>query len=118
MHELRVDHLLAWCKRMLDPTPGAEFEPYASLAPTLEPLLKEEVAGRFLPWAAANSRAVAVGLPEFTVTIGSRQFAQRAQRYPAKSFSALRQKLQGVANLPVLESLLAETGCAAWLQDN
>lgn len=112
-----VDHFLAWCDRMLDPAPSSDFDPYSSLAPTLDPLLREEVAGRFLPWASANSRAVAGALAKFTVTLNGRPFLQRAQRYPAKSFAALRQKLRAFPDPARLHSLLAQTGCSTWLED-
>ena len=46
--------VMAWVQRMLTPKNDGSFEAWSALAPTLMPLLKEEVAGLFLPWSTAT----------------------------------------------------------------
>ena len=50
--------VMAWVQRMLSPRNEGSFEAWPALAPTLMPLLKEEVAGLFLPWSTANAAAI------------------------------------------------------------
>ena len=89
---IRADapRVLAWIERMLTPRTEGPFEPWAALAPTLRPLLADEVGRVFLPWTAANARALAAGEKTFTLTLDGAPFSQETQRYHAKSFGALR----------------------------
>jgi glutathione S-transferase len=114
----RAPRTMAWIERMLDPTPdgGAAFEPWPALAPTLEPILREEVAGRFLPWSAANALALAAGEAEFTVDLGGRPFSQQTQKYHARSLAALRERYRTVSDRTRLDPILERTGCLAWLR--
>jgi glutathione S-transferase len=111
----RAPRLLAWVERMLDPAGEGAFEPWEALAPTLEPLLREEVAGRFLPWSTANATALAAGQPEFTVDLAGRPFAQQTQKYHARSLQALRERYRAVPERGALDPILARTGCLSWL---
>src|SRR5882672_11374078 len=60
--------VMAWVQRMLSPKAEGTFESWPALAPTLMPLLKEEVGGLFLPWSTANAGAVAQGAKSFETT--------------------------------------------------
>ncbi|MEB2345496.1 MAG: glutathione S-transferase family protein [Deltaproteobacteria bacterium] len=111
----RAPRVLAWVERMLDPAGGGPFEPWEALAPTLEPLLREEVAGRFLPWSTANARALEAGEPEFTVDLGGRPFTQQTQKYHARSLRVLRERYRAVPDRSALDPILARTGCLAGL---
>src|SRR5690606_30537084 len=111
----RAPRVLAWAERMLDPAAEGPFEPWEALAPTLEPLLREEVAGCFLPWSNANAWALAAGESEFTVHLHSQPFTQQTQKYHAKSLKALRERYLAVAGDPALRAVLERTGCLAWL---
>jgi glutathione S-transferase len=113
----RGPHTLSWVERMLDPKPadGGAFEPWAALAPTLEPLLRDEVAGRFLPWSHANALALAAGQAEFTVDLGGRPFSQQTQKYHARSLAALRERYRTVSDRTRVDPILERTGCLAWL---
>jgi glutathione S-transferase len=111
----RAPRLLAWVERMLDPAGEGSFEPWAALAPTLEPLLREEVAGRFLPWSTANATALAAGQGEFTVDLAGRPFTQQTQKYHARSLQALRERHRRVPERAALDPILERTGCLAWL---
>jgi glutathione S-transferase len=112
----RAPRVVAWIERMLDPAAEGPFEPWEALAPTLEPLLREDVAGRFLPWSAANAEALAAGRPEFTVDLSGRGFTQQAQKYHARSLQALRERYGRVADRAALDPVLQQAGCLAWLR--
>jgi glutathione S-transferase len=105
----------AWAMRMLDPVAEGEFEKWDALAPTLEPLLREEVAAIFLPWSAANARALAAGEKSFTMTLGGKPYSQETQKYHAKSLAALRARYAAVGDKSALDPVLAATGCLEWL---
>jgi len=107
--------VVAWCQRMQDPKAEGAFESWASLAPTLAPLLAEQVGRRFLPWSQANARAIAEGAEEFSVELAGRTWTQKPQKYHAKSLRALRDKYTAAASAP-LDRALAEVGCLEGLR--
>jgi glutathione S-transferase len=106
---------LAWIERMLDPRAGGGFEAWPALEATLTPLLRDEVAGLFLPWSSANAAALAAGQRSFTVELEGRPFTQDAQKYHARSLAALVQRLRAVGDRAALDPILERTGCLAWL---
>jgi glutathione S-transferase len=108
--------VLAWIARMLDPMAEGTFEPWDSLAPTLQPLLADEVGALFLPWSDANARAVAAGEKQLTTTLAGRPWTQEAQKYHAKSLAALRARYAAVTDRMHLDPILRDTGCLRWLQ--
>jgi glutathione S-transferase len=107
---------LAWIERMLAPREEGGFEAWSALAPTLEPLLSQEVAGLFFPWSTANAKALAADQGEFEVSLEGRPFRQQTQKYHARSLGALKQRYARVADRRALDAVLARTGCLAWLQ--
>ncbi len=109
-------HTMAWIERMLDPAAEGDFEPWSTLAPTLEPLLRDEVAGRFLPWSAANALALETEESEFTVDFSGQPFTQQVQKYHAKSLDALRKRYRALPERSGLDPVLERTGCLAWLR--
>ncbi|HUI25602.1 MAG TPA: glutathione S-transferase family protein, partial [Candidatus Kryptonia bacterium] len=104
-------NVLAWIRRMLDPRNEGGFEAWGKLAPTLMPLLKDEIGGIFFPWTLANARAVAAGEKEFSMTLAGRPYSQETQKYHAKSLAALRSRYSAVADKATLDSILREAGC-------
>jgi hypothetical protein len=112
----RAPRVMAWIGRMLDPRGEGGFEELDALLPTLEPILRDEVAGLFLPWSTANATAIAAGDGEFTVDLEGRPFAQQAQKYHAKSLAALKQRHRAAADRARLDPILERTGCLRWLQ--
>jgi len=102
--------VVAWCQRMLDPKAEGPFEPWAKLAPTLAPLLVEQVGRRFLPWSHANAKAISDGAEEFSVQLAGQTWAQKPQKYHAKSLKALRDKY-AAAKSAALDEALADVGC-------
>ncbi len=111
----RAKHVLRWIERMLDPRAEGEFEPWATLEPTLFPLLRDEVGAIFLPWSTANARALEKAEPGFEVTLAGEPFAQAPQKYHAKSLAALRAHHAAVADRSALDPILERAGCLAWL---
>jgi glutathione S-transferase len=107
--------VVAWIERMLAPKVEGPFEPWDALEPTLLPLLREEVAGRFLPWSDANARALNAGEPEFEVALDGQLFRQQTQKYHARSLAALRARYAAVRD-PELDALLERADCLRWLR--
>ena len=107
--------VVAWCQRMLDPKAEGPFEAWAALAPTLQPLLREQVGRRFLPWTVANAKAITDGAEEFSVELAGRTFTQKPQKYHAKSLRALRERYAAAAS-PALDRALADAGCLEGLR--
>jgi glutathione S-transferase len=107
--------VLGWIDSMLDPAPAGPFESWEALAPTLMPLLRDEVAGTFFPWTAANAAAIAAGQKEFSATLGGKPFKQEAQKYHAKSLAALRARWAATPDRLRLDPILRESGCLSWL---
>ena len=109
-------HVVKWIQEMLGPRAEGDFEPWSALAPTLRPLLHDEVAAVFFPWTTANAKALAAGAKEFTVELLGKPFTQETQKYHAKSLAALKARYAAVSDKSALDPILEETECYAWLQ--
>ena len=90
----RAPAVLDWCHRMLEPRADGPFETWASLAPTLTPLLAY-VGRYFLPWSKANAAALAAGEPEFSVDLPGGAYVQAPQKYHAKSLGGAEGEVRG-----------------------
>jgi len=106
---------MAWVQRMLSPKNEGAFEPWSALAPTLMPLLKEEVAGLFLPWSTANAAAIARDDKDFETTLGGAPWSQVPQKYHARSLAEIRRKYAAAKAAPGLDVILSESGCLKYL---
>ncbi len=109
-------HVVKWIQEMLGPRAEGDFETWPTLAPTLTPLLRDEVGAVFFPWSTANARALAAGEKQFTVELGGKPFTQETQKYHAKSLAALKARYAGVTVKSALDPILREAGCYEWLQ--
>jgi len=109
--EARAPAVLAWIHRMLYPAALGDFEPWASLAPTLAPILRDQVGRLFLPWTVANAAALAGGHEDYTVHLGDHAWTQKPQRYHAKSLQVLRDRYAAVSDRSALDPILRDTGC-------
>jgi glutathione S-transferase len=109
--EARAPAVLAWVHRMLYPAALGEFESWASLAPTLAPILRDQVGRLFLPWTLANAAALASGREEYTVRLGDHAWTQKPQRYHAKSLQVLRERYAAAADRGPLDAILRQAGC-------
>ncbi|TDJ02996.1 MAG: glutathione S-transferase family protein [Deltaproteobacteria bacterium] len=105
----------AWVERMLDPKNEGDFERWDALGSTLLPLLKEEVAGVFLPWSDANARALKRGDKEFSIELEGRPFSQNTQKYHARSLGVLRARYAAVSDKSELDPILKQANCLDWM---
>jgi glutathione S-transferase len=108
--ESRAPALRSWIGRMLDPGAEGAFERWSALEPTLLPLLADQVGGLFLPWSAANARAIEAGREEFSVELATGTWTQKPQKYHARSLREIRAKY-AAARSPELDALLRRAGC-------
>jgi glutathione S-transferase len=111
----RAPAVLAWIGRMLDPVAEGGFEAWPALAPTLAPLLRDEVGAVFLPWSVANARALAAGEAQLALELDGKPFCQEPQKYHAKSLAALRARYAAVPARETLDPVLEAAGCRAIL---
>jgi glutathione S-transferase len=114
----RAPDLLCWLMRLDDASgiDGEWIDAAAQLPEAVETLLRH-MGQTYLPFLAANARAVQEGAPEFEVELLGRAFSQAPFRYQAKCYDALRKRR---AALPVeaqdrLDPILARSGCLGFL---
>ncbi len=104
-------HVLEWIHRMLWPRAEGPFEPWSALAPTLMPILKTQVGGKFMPWTLANEKALAEGREEFSVNLDGEVWTQKPQKYHARSLAMLRAKYAAASGKATLDTVLENAGC-------
>jgi glutathione S-transferase len=109
-------HVLDWVHRMLWPKPEGTFEAWATLAPTLMPVLTRQVGAQFMPWSCANEKALADKQEEFSVRLGDKIWTQKPQKYHARSLGMLRARYAAVADKTALDPVLGAAGCLAGLR--
>jgi glutathione S-transferase len=108
--------LVDWVERMQSPKVEGPFEAWPTLAPTLMPLLSEEVGTLFLPWSTANEAALKSEAKSFEVKLGGVLWSQEPQKYHARSLGEIRRKYQATRSASGLEDILAKSGCLAFLK--
>ena len=104
-------HVLDWVHRMLWPRAEGAFETWATLQPTLIPILTQQVGRLFMPWTLANEKAVVEGKEEFSVTLAEHVWTQKPQKYHARSLGMLRAKYAAVPDKAALDPVLQAAGC-------
>ncbi|HWX62886.1 glutathione S-transferase family protein [Bradyrhizobium sp.] len=109
-------HVLDWVHRMLWPRPSGAFENWATLAPTLMPILRDQVGGQFMTWTLANETALKHGDDEFAARLGDKVWIQKPQKYHARSLAMLRKKYADVADKTPLDAVLEQAGCLGGLR--
>ena len=109
-------HVLNWVHRMLWPKAEGAFESWPSLAPTLMPILTDQVGRLFMPWTCANKKALTEQQEQFSVTLGDKVWTQKPQKYHARSLGMLRAKYAAVADKAALDPVLESAGCLAGLR--
>jgi glutathione S-transferase len=107
--------VMAWVQRMLTPKNEGAFEAWTALAPTLMPLLKDEVAGLFLPWSMANAAAVTRDDKSFETSLAGVPWSQVPQKYHARSLAEIRRKYAAAKGSAGLDVILTESGCLKYL---
>ena len=113
--EGRAPRVLDWVHRMLWPRAEGEFENWPALAPTMTPILTQQIGRLFMPWNLANEAALADAGEEFSVTLHENVWTQKPQKYHARSLGVLRARYAAVPDKSRLDPILAETGCLAGL---
>lgn len=113
--EANAPRLVAYIKRMEKPAVEGDFETVDSLMPTLFPILKQEVAGRFLPWMDANHKAYHQGEEQTSLQMNGTLFQQKTFKYQANTLDELRRKFETVASDKTLQTVLSETDCLEFL---
>ncbi|TNE33789.1 MAG: glutathione S-transferase [Alphaproteobacteria bacterium] len=103
--------VLDWIDRMLSPEETGSFEDWATLAPTMEPLIADQIGTFYLPWAFANATALMKGQEHFSVSLADREFTQGTVKYSAKALHRLQSRLKTVEDRENLEEILIRTGC-------
>jgi hypothetical protein len=68
-----------------------------------------------MPWICANEKALADAKEEFNVTLGDKIWAQKPQKYHARSLGMLRARYAAVADKAALDPVLEAAGCLAGL---
>jgi glutathione S-transferase len=111
-----AQHVLDWVHRMLWPKAEGTFEAWSTLAPTLMPILTGQIGTQFMPWTCANEKALAKGRGEFSVALNGKIWAQKPQKYHARSLAMLRAKYADVADKATLDPVLEAAGCLAGLR--
>jgi glutathione S-transferase len=109
-------HVLDWVQRMLWPRVEGAFEPWSALAPTMMPILTDQVGRKFMPWTVANEKALAEGKEEFSVKLGDEVWIQKPQKYHARSLSMLRAKYAAMPDKASLDAVLLGAGCLQGLR--
>ena len=109
-------HVLDWVHRMLWPKAEGGFEAWATLEPTLMPILKRHVGKQFMPWTCANEKALAEKQEEFSVALGDKVWTQKPQKYHARSLGVLRARYAAVTDKAALDPVLEAAGCLAGLR--
>jgi glutathione S-transferase len=109
-------HVLDWVHRVLWPRAEGAFETWASLEPTMMPILSEQVGRLFMPWTAANEKAVADAKEEFSISLGDHVWTQKPQKYHARSLAMLRAKYAAVPDTAALDPVLEAAGCLTGLR--
>jgi len=107
--------VMAWVQRMVSPQAEGPFEPWSALAPTLMPILKEEVGAFFLPWSVANAAALERGDKSFKTTLAGAPWSQEPQKYHARSLAEIRRKYAAAKSAPGLAAILSDSGCLPYL---
>ena len=108
--------LVGYIKRMLTPAIEGDFESLEALSPTLAPILRQEMAMRFLPWMDANHSAWNAGKSETNLTMAGAPFRQKTFKYQAKTLEELRGKFESVTDSEPLIDLLDATGCLPFVE--
>ena len=93
------------------PRDEGPFEDWTSLEPTLGPLLRAEIAARFLPWSVANAAAIVAGRDEFTVALADGPWTQAPQKYHARSLARLRERHAASPARADVDAMLARWNC-------
>lgn len=106
----RAPFVAAWSMFMDAPKPGAPFKPLSELTETLLPIMRDEVAKTYLPWAAQNSESASKRRKKVSLELEDGSFEQPTQRYAGKSFKAVKKALSKMKDADGLDAFLDAAG--------
>src|SRR5262249_10575026 len=109
-------HVLNWVHRMLWRRADGAFEDWSTLRATLEPILRAQVGGKFMPWTLANEKCLSEGKNEFSVKLADEVWTQKAQKYHARSLGMLRERYAQASEKEALDPVFRATGCLQGLR--
>ena len=92
------------------PKAGAPFKRLDELSDTLLPIMRDEVAKTYLPWAAKNSESASKRRKNVSIELEDGLFEQPTQKYAGKSFKAVKKALSKLAGAEGLEAFLDASG--------
>ncbi len=114
----RAVDVYCWLLRLDDASgvEGAWADPNQPLPGTVMDLLRH-CGATYLPFLAANLKALQDGREEVALEVAGRPYAQAPFRYQAKCFDALRKKLAALAPdvRRRLDPVLEEAGCLGYI---
>ncbi|MFT5032399.1 MAG: glutathione S-transferase [Bermanella sp.] len=111
----RAPSVVAWIKRMDNPSIEGDFEDFESLKSTLHPIFAHEVGPHFLAWSDANEKAFSAGEKQTELNMGDRRYYQKTFKYPAASLHVIKSKYKAAGGDSELEHFLQETNCHSYL---
>ena len=116
--ENEYSDLLPSLNQMLYPKEEGDYEVWESLAPTLMPILKEELGEIFLPWTSAVTESMQKQEKEVCVILKGKEFKHSLggpQKYHVKSLAILRKKYDSFKDNKTLTNILEEANCLKYL---
>ena len=111
----RAPFIVAWCEFMEAPTAGAPFATLDEVSETLLPLIRDEVAKTYLPWAAANSEALSRRRKTVSLDLADGPYSQMTQRYAAKSYRLVKKAVDKVSETEAANAFLDAAGAKPFL---
>lgn len=112
--------VMRWVENLLEPAewPGATggWATWENLSGTLFPLLQREIGNLFLPWSHANALALERGEEQMRVELEGREWVQKPQQDYTRSLATLSGLFSLLPDDSWCRGVLAEAGCARWLQ--
>ena len=111
----RAPFVAAWSMFMDAPKAGAPFKPLSELSETLLPIMRDEIAKTYLPWAAKNSESASKRRKKVSIDLEDGTFEQPTQRYAGKSFKAVKKALTKLSAAEGLEAFLDASGAKPYL---
>ncbi len=106
----KAPFVTAWCEFMEDPRSGDPFESFETLEDTLLPLIRDEVAVTWLPWALANREALAKKRKTVAPMLAGKEYKQSAQSHSAATFAYITEGANAMMRHDGGPDLLAKTG--------
>ncbi len=110
--------ILKWIDRMLDPKDLGDWESWETISADLMPIVKDQVADLYLPWAVSNRKALVAGEAVFSADLKDGSFKQDTVKYAGRSLTELTRKYSMYESSSTLNAFLKASGCLEYLVDD